>query len=278
MTRRLSAAFLIAALALVAGPLLADTKTDARLEKSRIVFEQFADISEQQIPYWLLERAYGVAVIPDVIKGAFVLGGRGGRGVLSVRNADGSWSAPVFITLAGVNVGFQWGVQSTDVVLVFLSRPSVEGIAGGKITLGADASVAAGPVGRSAAATTDAMLKAQVLSYSRNEGLFAGVALDGSWLAIDDKSNATAYNWSDVLPSQILEGKVGEMPPPAAAFTAALTRATSGQPVSVATPATTAPAAAPATVPPPASTDASPAGEAQTFPLEDPNPGAPPPQ
>jgi lipid-binding SYLF domain-containing protein len=272
MTGRLSATFLLAALSLAAGPLLADTKTDARLEKSRIVFEQFADISEQQIPYWLLERAYGVAVIPDVIKGAFVLGGRGGRGVLSVRNPDGSWSAPVFITLAGVNVGFQWGVQSTDVVLVFLSRPSVEGIAGGKITLGADASVAAGPVGRSAAATTDAMLKAQVLSYSRNEGLFAGVALDGSWIAIDDKSNATAYNWSDVLPSQILEGKVGETPPSAAAFTAALTRATSGQPVTVATPAPT-PAAAPATTQP-----AAPAGDAQTFPLEDPNPGAPPPQ
>jgi hypothetical protein len=116
------------------------------------------------------------------------------------------------------------------------------------------------------------MLKAQVLSYSRNEGLFAGVALDGSWIAIDDKSNATAYNWSDVLPSQILEGKVGEMPPSAAAFIAALTRATSGQPVTVATPAPT-PAAAPATTQPTA-----PAGDAQTFPLEDPNPGAPPPQ
>jgi hypothetical protein len=124
------------------------------------------------------------------------------------------------------------------------------------------------------------MLKAQVLSYSRNEGLFAGVALDGSWLSIDDKSNATAYNWSGVLPSQILEGKVGEMPPPAAAFVAALTRATGAQslpgaapgaaPVATpaATPGTPAPTKAPSTVD----------GEAQTFPLEDPNPGAPPPE
>jgi lipid-binding SYLF domain-containing protein len=212
MIRRLSVTFLVAFLALAAGPARADSKTDARLEKARIVFEQFADISEQQIPGWLLERAYGIAVIPDVIKGALVLGGRGGRGVLAVRNPDGSWSAPVFVTLAGVNVGFQWGVQSTDVVLVFLSRPSVEGIAGGKITLGADASVAAGPVGRSAAATTDAMLKAQVLSYSRNEGLFAGVALDGSWISIDDKSNATAYNWSGVLPGQAGRWSRGSAP------------------------------------------------------------------
>lgn len=263
----------------------ADARTDARLENARQIFQLFTDLNEQAIPAWLLERAYGVAVVPDVIKGAFFVGGRGGKGVLSVRNAQGEWSHPVFITLGGVNVGFQWGVQSTDVILVFMSRRSVEGIGGGKVTLGADASVAAGPLGRSAAATTDAMLKAQVLSYSRSEGLFAGVALDGSVVAIDDKANASAYNLSGILPSQILAGEVGQVPEPARQFTAALTAATRPAPAAGAAP--TAPATAPAGAPPgpptgpaaPASTPAA-AGDAavQTYPMEDPNPGAPPPQ
>ena len=123
----------------------ADTKTDERLVDARQVFETFVDIKEQAIPTWLLERAYGIVVVPRVIKGALIIGGRGGRGVFAVRRPDGSWTDPVFITLAGANIGFQWGVQSTDVVLVLTSRESVEGMAGGKVTLGADASVAAGP-------------------------------------------------------------------------------------------------------------------------------------
>jgi lipid-binding SYLF domain-containing protein len=189
--------------------------------------------------------------------------------VLSVRRPDGSWSDPVFVTLGGANVGFQWGVQATDVVLVMLSRKSVEGIAGGKVTLGADASVAAGPVGRSAAATTDATLKAQVLSYSRSEGMFVGVALDGSIIAIDDKANETAYGVADILPSQILDGKVANPPQAARDFTAALNEATN------AGTATTAPASTPR----PAAEPAAPAGGgATTYPMEDPNPGAPPPE
>jgi len=119
---------------------------------------------------------------------------------MAVRNPDGTWSNPVFVTLAGVNIGFQIGVQSTDVVLVLMSRMSVEGIAGGKVTLGADASVAAGPMGRSATAATDATFKAQVLSYSRNEGIFAGVALDGTVISVDNSSNVSAYGVSDILP------------------------------------------------------------------------------
>ncbi len=125
----------------------ADAKTDERLANARKVFETFVDIREQVIPTWLMERAYGIVVVPRVIKGALIIGGRGGKGVFAVRDLDGSWSDPVFITLAGVNVGFQWGVQSTDVILVLMSRQSVEGIADGKVTLGADASIAAGPAG-----------------------------------------------------------------------------------------------------------------------------------
>jgi lipid-binding SYLF domain-containing protein len=254
----------------------ADAKTDKRLADSRQVFESFSNLTEQSIPSWLLERAYGIVVVPNVIKVALSLGGRGGRGVMAVRNPDGTWSNPVFVTLAGVNVGFQFGVQSTDVVLVLMSKNSVEGIAGGKVTLGADASVAAGPLGRAAAATTDATFKAQVLSYSRNEGLFAGVALDGSVISVDDSSNETAYGVSGILPSQILEGRVASAPATAQAFTVALTQATSkaARPATQPAPPATSPAA-PEAAPVPA---APPEAGATTYPMEDPNPGAPPPK
>jgi lipid-binding SYLF domain-containing protein len=261
---------LLATLALAFGaqPAVAASKTDQRLEDSRRVFESFSNLSEQAIPSWLLERAYGVVVIPQVIKVALGLGGRGGRGVMAVRNPDGSWSNPVFVTLGGANFGFQWGVQSTELVLVLTSRKSVEGIAGGKVTLGADASVAAGPVGRSAAAATDSSFKAQVLGYARNSGLFAGVALDGSVISVDDGSNAEAYGMQEILASQILEGKAGTPTQAARDFTGALERAT-GHAQSATGPATT-----PASAPPKA-----PGAEgAQTFPMEDPAPGAPPPQ
>ena len=265
-------ALLLASLALAFGSVgaQASSSTDRRLEESRKVFESFSFLTEQAIPTYLLERAYGVVVVPSVIKGALIIGGRGGKGVMAVRNPDGTWSNPVFVTLAGANVGFQWGVQSTDLVLVLMSRKSVEGIAGGKVTLGADASVAAGPLGRSAAAATDATLQAQVLAYARNEGIFAGVAIDGSVIAIDDKANASAYGVSGILASQILAGEV-PAPPAARAFTDTLTRATSG---ATAAPAKSAPAAPeqPAAPQPPATEGA------KTFPMEDPAPGAPPPQ
>ncbi len=267
-------AVLLATLTLALGSVeaRASSATDQRLDDSRRVFESFSYLTEQSIPSWLLERAYGVVVVPRVIKGALIIGGRGGKGVMAVRNPDGSWSNPVFVTLAGANVGFQWGVQSTDLVLVLMSRKSVEGIAGGKVTLGADASVAAGPLGRSAAAATDATFKAQVLAYARNEGIFAGVAIDGSVIAVDDGANASAYGVSGILASQILEGKVASAPPAARAFTETLTRATSGASAAPA-PKPASPVAAPDTPPAPASPEG-----AKTFPMEDPAPGAPPPQ
>jgi len=250
----------------------AESKTDQRLQDSRRVFESFSNLSEQSIPTWLLERAYGVVVIPQVIKVALGLGGRGGRGVMAVRNPDGSWSNPVFVSLGGANFGFQWGVQSTELVLVFTSPKTVDGIAGGKVTLGADASVAAGPVGRSAAAATDTSFKGQVLSYARNSGFFAGVALDGSVISVDDGSNADAYGVPGILASQILEGKAGTPTQAARDFSAALQRATDG--AAAASGATVAPAASPAPATPPAPEQAG----AQSFPMEDPAPGAPPPE
>lgn len=268
---------LVLALVFSSSPALADDKTDKRLQESRKVFESFTDLSEQSVPTWMLQRAYGIVVVPQVIKGAVFFGGRGGRGVMSVRNPDGSWSDPVFVTLGGGSFGFQFGVQSSDVVLILMSRQSVEGISGGKVTLGADASVAAGPLGRSASANTDATFKAQVLSYSRSEGLFFGVALDGSVISVDDKSNESAYGVSDLLASQILEGKVTNPPQAAVDFRAALTRATEAA-EGVAAPATADSAKKPAT-PAEATAPAAPKdGEgAKTYPMEDPEPGAPPP-
>ena len=271
----------VLALAFTTSPALADEKTDKRLRESQKVLESFTDLSEQSVPTWLLERAYGIVVIPQVIKGAVIFGGRGGRGVMAVRNPDGSWSDPVFVTLAGGSWGFQFGVQSSDVVLVLMSRQSVEGISGGKVTLGADASVAAGPLGRSASANTDATFKAQVLSYSRSEGLFFGVALDGSVISVDDKANESAYGVADVLASQILEGKITNPPQAAVDFRAALTRATEAAEsagAAAASPATSAPAGKPA-APADATAPASPKDgeDAKTYPMEDPQPGAPPP-
>jgi len=231
-------AFLLVALALSAGSpaARADSNTERRLDESTRVFESFSNLSEQAIPAWLLERAYGVVVVPNVIRGALIIGGRGGAGVMAVRNADGSWSNPVFVKLGGASIGFQWGLQSTDLVL--MSRKSVEGIAGGKVTLGADASVAAGPIGRSASAATD----------------------------------AASYAVPGILASQILEGTAGQPTDAAIAFSAALAKATSNAATSTA-PASTATTPASATRPPGPRDD-----EARVFPLEDPAAGAPPPE
>ena len=254
----------------------ADEKTDKRLNDATSVIESFTALSETGVPSWMLERAYGIVVAPNVFEIAVLVpGGRGGRGVMAVRNPDGSWSNPVLLNLYGGSVGFQVGMQMTDVVLVLMSRKSVEGISGGKFTLGVDASVAAGPVGRTASASTDPMLKAQVLSYSRSEGVFLGVSLEGTVIAVDDSANAKVYGVSDILASQVLDGSLGTPSASADAFRAALTKAT----------ATTGEAAAPAATPTqvaPAA-PASPAEssgavvESKTFPLEDPAPGAPPP-
>lgn len=254
----------------------ADEKTDKRLNEATAVLESFTGLEEKGIPGWMLERAYGIVVAPNVFEVAVLVpGGRGGRGVMAVRNADGSWSNPVLLNLYGGSFGFQVGMQMTDVVLVLMSRKSVEGISGGKFTLGVDASVAAGPIGRTASANTDPMLKAQVLSYSRSEGVFLGVAFEGTVIAVDDGANASAYGVSGILASQVLDGSIGTPSASAEAFRAALTRATAsttGEAAPAAAPTHPAPAAAAA----PAESSGA-VVESKTFPLEDPAPGAPPP-
>ena len=137
--------------------------------------------------------AQGIAIIPNVLKIGFIAGIRRGHGIVMVRGADGTWTLPQFVILTGGSVGWQAGVQGTDVILVFVTRQSVEGLLRGKFTIGADVAAAAGPVGRNASAATDVRLKAEILSYSRSRGLFAGLALDGSVIEIDPVSQTTFY-------------------------------------------------------------------------------------
>lgn len=189
---------LIAAIASVTffKPLSAVAGSDevAKINDSIEVFEQIMSIPEKGIPPSLLNRAQGIAIIPGMIKAGFIIGGRHGSGVIVIRNSEGGWSNPVFITLTGGSVGWQIGAQSTDIILVFKSRKGVDNIMKGKFTLGADAAVAAGPVGRQAEAATDIELKAEIYSYSRSRGLFAGISLEGAGLQIDDDANAAFYS------------------------------------------------------------------------------------
>ena len=190
-----------------------ETKMDEVIE----VIETIRRIPEVEVPPALVKDAQGIAVIPNVVKVGLVVGGRYGKGVLSVKREDGSWSNPVFISIAGGSVGWQVGAQSSDVVLVFKSRKSIEGLSKGKFTLDADAGVAAGPVGRRAAAGTDGQLKAEIYSYSRSRGLFAGISLDGAVMDIQQEANAVYYRSFDLTPEQILDGQVPH--PPASAET-----------------------------------------------------------
>jgi lipid-binding SYLF domain-containing protein len=190
----------------VAGP-----QEDARAQNALRVLTDIQAIPEKAIPDKLLDEGRAIVIVPDTIKAGLVLGGRRGHGVMSVKRPDGTWSDPSFVTLTGGSIGFQAGVQSADVVLVFRSDRGLDSIVNGKFTLGADAAVAAGPLGRNAATATDGQLKAEIWSWSRARGLFAGVALDGAVLSIDDKANEAVYG-RDTTPRMIFEGRANARP------------------------------------------------------------------
>jgi len=197
----------LAALSLVVtGHAHAQSTEERRSADAVEVLDQLMMMPETAIPSALLRNAHAVAVIPNVVKAGLVVGGRRGRGLISVRTADGTWSAPSFITVTGGSIGFQAGVQSQDLILVFRSAKGVDGIVHGKFTLGADAAVAAGPIGRSAQASTDEQLRAEIYSYSRARGLFAGVALDGAVMSIDHRANQRVYG-RNTTPRAIFEGR-----------------------------------------------------------------------
>jgi len=195
----------------VAATAHAGPREDAQAENAVRVLAEIQAIPESSIPDKLLDEAKAIVIVPDTIKAGLVLGGRRGRGVLSVRTADGGWSNPSFVTLTGGSIGLQVGVQSADVVLVFRSERGLDSIVNGKFTLGADAGVAAGPMGRNAAAATDGQMKAEIWSWSRARGLFAGVALDGAVLSIDNRANEAVYG-QDTTPRMIFEDRASQPP------------------------------------------------------------------
>jgi lipid-binding SYLF domain-containing protein len=265
-----SAPALLLVTLVAAAPAVAGDKEAAIIDNSLKVLTEVQAMPDLRVPDWLLQRAEGIAVLPEVIKAGAFVGGRGGTGVLLVRHPDGSWSNPLFIGLGAGSVGWQFGVQAADVVLVFTTRRSVEGITDGKITLGADAAAVAGPVGRSASAATSVTLDAEVYSYSRAKGLFAGLSLEGAVLFIRNRANERFYGKRSVAASDIISEQAPLAPAPAPALIEEVRRITSApQPgeASASTEAIPAAAEAPATS----------AVEAQTFPMADPNPGAEPP-
>lgn len=214
-------------LALVlAVPVSAATREEKRVADAADVLDQLLRIPEKTIPPSLLARAYAIAVVPDVIKAGFIFGARRGKGILVVRQDDNSWSNPAFISLTGGSVGWQAGVESTDVILVFKTRKGVADIENGKLTLGADASIAAGPVGRHAAVATDLKFEAEVMSYSRSRGLFAGVAFEGSGVTMDRNANTKFYNSSSMSPAKIFASSPNIAPDIANTFVQILTAQT----------------------------------------------------
>jgi lipid-binding SYLF domain-containing protein len=178
-----------------AGTLYAANKEQKRLENSGVVMQEIMNAPED-IPQEVLEKAECVIVFPSVLKAAFIVGGSYGRGAMVCRTGKGftgPWGAPAMFALEGGSVGFQIGGQATDLVLIVINERGASSILNSKVKLGADASIAAGPVGRDASANTDAYLRAEILSYSRSRGLFAGISLEGSTLRPDDDATADVY-------------------------------------------------------------------------------------
>jgi lipid-binding SYLF domain-containing protein len=165
-----------------------------RIQKSIEVLRDLTTAPDTGIPQYLLERAEGIVVIPNLIKGGFVVGAKHGTGVVSMRDRSrNTWSEPAFIHMTGGTIGWQIGVQSTDLVLLVMNRKGVDDLLSDKFTLGGSLSVAAGPVGRSGEAATDAKVSSQILAYSRSKGLFAGATLEGSAIHADDSGNEAFY-------------------------------------------------------------------------------------
>ncbi len=208
----------------------AATREEKRVGDAADVLEQLLRIPEKTVPPALLSRAYAVAVIPNVVKAAFGFGARRGKGIIVVRQDDNSWSNPAFVTLTGGSVGWQIGAQSTDIILVFKTRKGIDGIENGRLTLGADASVAAGPLGRQAGVATDIEFKAEVYTYSRSRGLFAGVALEGAGVTMDRKANAAFYGATDMTPEKIFVSSPNIAPAIANTFVQILAAQTSRLP------------------------------------------------
>lgn len=216
-------AFVIVALSVAT--LSAQSSDEARrISDSIIVLDEIMAAADQSVPRSILEKAVGVAVFPSLLKGGFVVGGQRGKGILSVRDKQtGLWSAPAFLTITGGSIGAQIGGQAIDLILVVNNERGLEQLVKNQFKVGADAGVAAGPVGREASAATDIQLRAQILSYSRARGLFAGITLNGSTIRQDRDANERFYGTAYRTGQIVYEGRAGA-PPSAAAWTETLAK------------------------------------------------------
>jgi lipid-binding SYLF domain-containing protein len=193
-----------------ASSLFAANKEQKRLENAGTVMQEVMGVPDD-IPQDLLDKAECVIVFPSVLKAAFVVGGSYGRGAMVCRTGEhfsGAWGAPAMYALEGASVGFQLGGQATDLVLLVMNNKGASSILSSKVKLGVDASAAAGPKGRDASADTDAYMRAEILSYSRSRGLFAGVSLEGSTLRPDDDASADVYGRKITAKEIVLGNKV----------------------------------------------------------------------
>ncbi len=199
-----------------------DNEEAKRLAEATTVFQEVMSAEDNAIPKTILEKVEAIAIFPNTIKAGLGIGGLRGRGVISARGANG-WSSPAFLTMTGGSIGLQIGAQAADIVLVILNKRGVDSLIGNQFKLGADASVAAGPVGRDTQASTDLQLRAQILSYSRARGLFAGITVNGSTIRQDKDANQRFYGKALTSRDIILSGQGGS-PEPVAAWRQILAR------------------------------------------------------
>jgi len=192
--------------------LSAQAEEIGRIADATLAFQDIMTIPDKTVPEYLLRDAAGIAIIPDVIKVGFIVGGEYGKGLLLLQGEDGNWSNPIFITLSGGSIGWQLGAQSSDFILVFKTKRSVDSVLTDNLTLGVDVAAAAGPLGRRARASTDMQLKAEIYSYSRSRGFFAGLSLDGALIQIDDEANAAFYDVDYISPRDIQARKDFKLP------------------------------------------------------------------
>ena len=206
-------------------PVEVQSRETGIVDSARAVLTEIMAIPAKSIPQSLLADAQGIAIMPGLLKGGFVVGIRHGRGVIVVKDDNGAWRPPAFVTISGGSFGWQAGVQAADIILVFKSRTSVESLLRGKFTIGAGVAAAAGPVGRQAEAGTDARLKAEIFSYSRSRGLFAGLALDGSVIKLDPQADAAYYRTAPAGQA----GQPASLPPSAVRLLQEIAKYTTGQ-------------------------------------------------
>jgi SH3 domain-containing YSC84-like protein 1 len=214
---------IVAVTALTIGAAMAQTDTDKRLNEASDVVKEIMSVPEKSIPQDLVNRAQCIVVVPGLKKGAFIVGGKYGRGFASCRKEGNvGWSAPGGVKVEGGSVGFQIGGAETDVVMLVMNERGMKKLMTSKFTLGADASVAAGPLGRDTSAQTDALMQAEILTWSRQRGVFAGISLSGATLREDGDANTQLYG-RKITNREIVTGGVG-VPPSAVPFTTALNK------------------------------------------------------